>query len=56
MKIDVEGKRRRRPKKRSLDTIQNDIRAVDVYVGDLENRDEWRLRIRVVDPKYLGDR
>jgi hypothetical protein len=41
MKINVEGKRERgRPKKKWLDTIENDMRAVGVYVGDLENRDE----------------
>jgi hypothetical protein len=25
--------------------------AVGVCVGDVENRDEWRFRIRVADPK-----
>jgi hypothetical protein len=31
--------------------IENDMRAVDMCVRDLENRDEWRFRIRVADPK-----
>jgi hypothetical protein len=41
MQINVEGKRRRgRPKKRWLDTIENEIRAFGVCIGDVENRDE----------------
>jgi hypothetical protein len=43
MKMNVEGKRgRRRPKRIRLDTIKNDMRAVGVYVGDIENQEEWR--------------
>jgi hypothetical protein len=41
---------------RWLDTVENDMRAVGVYVGDVENRDKWRLRTRVADPKYLRER
>jgi hypothetical protein len=29
------------------------MRAVGVCIGDVENGDEWRLRIRVTHPKYL---
>jgi hypothetical protein len=43
MKMNVEGKTGRgRPKKRWLDTIENDMRAVGVCLGDVKNRDEWR--------------
>jgi hypothetical protein len=52
MEINVEGKRRRgKPIKRRLNTIENDMRAVDVCVGDVKNQDEWRFRTRVSDPK-----
>jgi hypothetical protein len=52
MKMNVEGKGRRgRPKKRWLYMIENDTRAIGVCVGDIENRDEWRLKTRGVDPK-----
>jgi hypothetical protein len=50
IKMNVEDKRRRL-KKRWLDTIENDMRAVGVCVGDLENRDEWRFRATVADSK-----
>jgi hypothetical protein len=47
-----EGKRRRgRPKKRWLDMIENDMRAISVCIGDKENRDEWSFRTRVADPE-----
>jgi hypothetical protein len=47
----IEGKRgRRRPKKRWLDTIENDM-SVDVWIEDVENRNEWRFRTRVANPK-----
>jgi hypothetical protein len=40
MKMNVEGKRgRERPKKRWLDSIENDMNAVGAC-GDVENRDE----------------
>jgi hypothetical protein len=42
--MNIEGKRERgRPKKRWLDTIENDMKAVSVWVGNVENRDEWRF-------------
>jgi hypothetical protein len=52
-KINVKGKRgRERSQKRWLDTIENDMRAaVGVCVGVVENRDEWRFKTRVADPK-----
>jgi hypothetical protein len=41
MKMNIEGKREReKPKKRWLDTIENYLRAIDVCVGDVENRDK----------------
>jgi hypothetical protein len=52
MKINVGVIRgRRRPKKRWLDMIENDMRSVGICVRDTENRDEWRLRTKVIDPK-----
>jgi hypothetical protein len=50
MKMNVEGEKGK-PRKRWLDTIENDMRAVDVCVGDVENRDGRRLRTRVPHPK-----
>jgi hypothetical protein len=34
-----------------LDTIENDVRAVDMYVGDVENQEKYRFRIKVADLK-----
>jgi hypothetical protein len=52
MKINVEGKRKsRRLENRRFNTIKNDMRAVGVYVCDIENRDKWRFRISVADPE-----
>jgi hypothetical protein len=39
MKMNIEAKRGR-PKKRWLDTIENDMRVFGVCVSDVENRDE----------------
>jgi hypothetical protein len=50
MKMKIEEKSGRgRPKKRWLDTIEYDIRAIGVCVGDVENRDEWRFKTGMVD-------
>jgi hypothetical protein len=50
--MNVEGKRGRgRTKKRWLDMIENDMNVISVYVGDVENQDEWSFRTRVADPK-----
>lgn len=32
-------------------TIENDMRAISVCVGDVENRVKWRFRTKVADPK-----
>jgi len=55
MKVNFEGKRRR-PKNRWLDMTENDMRAVGVCVGDMENQDKWLFRTKVADSKYLGER
>jgi hypothetical protein len=34
-----------------LDKTENDIRVIGVSVGDIENKDEWKLKTRVADPK-----
>jgi len=57
LKINVKGKRGRgRPKKRWLDTIENNMRAVGVCVRDVENRNKRRFRTKMADPKKLGER
>lgn len=53
--MNVEGKRER-PKKRWLKMIENDLRAVSVCLEDVENRDEWKSRIKVANPKLLWER
>jgi len=46
MKMNVEGKKRRgRPKKRRLDAIENNTRAVGVCIGDMKNRDKFRTKV-----------
>jgi len=50
MKIYIEGKKGRgRPKKRWQNTIENDTKATDV--DDVEDRNKWRSRTRVAEPK-----
>jgi len=50
--MNIERKRERgRPKKRWLYTIENNMRAVGVCVGDVKNRDKRRFRIKVAMPK-----
>jgi len=34
-----------------LDTIENNMRAACMWVGDVENRDNWRFWMKVADPK-----
>jgi hypothetical protein len=52
IKMNVEGKKGRgRTKRRWFEIIVNDMRAVGVCVGDIENQDEWRFRVRVADHK-----
>jgi hypothetical protein len=56
IKVYVEGKRGRgKSKNRKLDTIKYNMRVVGVCVGDVENRDQWRFRTNVADPKYVGE-
>jgi hypothetical protein len=31
------------------------MRDVGVYLGDVENLDEWRFKTRVAEPKLLGE-
>jgi hypothetical protein len=55
MKMNVKGKRGRgRPKKRWLGMIENDMRAIGMYVEDIVNRDEWEFRTKVPDPNSWG--
>jgi len=57
MKVNVEGKKGRgKPKKKWLDTVENDMRAVGVCVEDVENRKKWRFKTKVADPKLFGER
>jgi len=57
MKMNVERRRERGiPKKRLSDTVEGDMRAAGVCVEDDEDRDKWRSRTRVADPKQLGRR
>jgi hypothetical protein len=52
IKINFKGKRGRgRPKRRWLNMIENVMRVVGVYVGDIENSDESRFRIRLANSK-----
>lgn len=43
-------------KKRRLETIENDIRAVGLCVGDGKNPEKWRFRAKVAAPKLLGEK
>ena len=52
----VDKRGRGRPKKRWLENIEEDMRAVGVCIGDVKDRDRWRFRTRVADPKKLGGR
>jgi hypothetical protein len=57
IQINVEDKRGRgKPKKILLDTIANDMMAIDVCVGDLKTLDESKFRIKVPHPKLLEER
>jgi hypothetical protein len=50
IKLKVHGKRGK-PKKRWLDTIENNRMAVGVCVRDIKNCDERKFRTRMIDPK-----
>jgi len=55
MKMNVEGKGRKRKAKKEMDGFElrltMTLRAVGECVGDVENRDEWRIRTKVSDPE-----
>jgi len=51
MKMNIGRKRRGRPKKRWLDTNENDMRTVGLCVEDVKNRDNWRFKTKVADSK-----
>jgi len=51
MKMNVEGKRGRDTKKKWLDIIENDMSAVGVRIGDVGNREKWRCKTKVANPK-----
>jgi hypothetical protein len=52
MKMKVEGKRgKRKLKKGWLNTIENYMKAVDMYVGDIKNPDKWRFKTKIADAK-----
>jgi len=51
-KMNVEEiEERERPKKRRLDTIENDRRAFGVCVGYVKNRDKWRFGAKMAEFK-----
>jgi hypothetical protein len=51
MQMKVEGKKeRKKPRKRLLDTIVNNMRATGVCI-DVKIQDEWRFRTKETDPK-----
>jgi hypothetical protein len=52
VEMNIEGKSGKgRPKKRCLN-----MRAVGMCIGDVESRQELRLRTRVANPKLLEER
>jgi hypothetical protein len=44
-------KRKRKTKKRWLDRIKNNMRAIGGCVRNMENRDEWKFRTKVGNSK-----
>lgn len=53
MEINVEGKRGR-SKNKWMDMIEN-MRAIGVCVEVIENRDEWKFKTKVFNPKQEKD-
>lgn len=52
MKINVEKKRERgRPKERWQDMNENDMRAIGICVGNVENQDRVDIQNKEADPK-----
>jgi hypothetical protein len=51
----LQGKEENEKKKR-LHMVANVIKAVVICVGDVENIDEWRFRVRAANTKYLREK
>lgn len=53
MGMNVEGRRRRRGKKKRSDTIESGVGVADVcvFVEDVKDQDKWISRTRVAYPK-----
>uniref|UniRef100_W6NDS5 Endonuclease-reverse transcriptase HmRTE-e01 n=1 Tax=Haemonchus contortus TaxID=6289 RepID=W6NDS5_HAECO len=57
LNLDVSGKRPRgRPKQRWLDTLHEDLKAVNIHPDQAFNREKWRQHIRKADPAYKRDK
>nr|CDJ91351.1 endonuclease-reverse transcriptase [Haemonchus contortus] len=57
LNLDVSGKRPRgRPKQRWLDTLHEDLKAVNIHPDQAFNREKWRQHIRKADPAYMRDK
>lgn len=39
----------RRPKKKLLDTIEKDLKDTGEWLANVEDRDKWKSRTRMVD-------
>ena len=50
-RIELSGKRKRgRPKRRFLDVVKEDMADVELMEEDTIDRNNWRRKIRCVDP------
>ncbi|VDO04601.1 unnamed protein product [Haemonchus placei] len=57
LRLDVSGKRPRgRPKQRWLDTLHEDLKAVNIHPDQAINRVKWRQHIGKPDPAYKRDK
>ncbi|VDO40919.1 unnamed protein product [Haemonchus placei] len=55
--LDVSEKRPRgRPKQRWLDTLHEDLEAVNIHPDQAFNREKWHQHIREADPAYKRDK
>ena len=51
LRMELPGKRtRRRPKRRFMDVVKEDMADVEVTQEDTEDRNNWRWKIRCGDP------
>ena len=51
LRMELPGKRkRRRPKRRFMDVVKEDMTEVEVTEEDTEDRNNWRWKIRCGDP------